>query len=197
MPLLFLIQPVAAILEYFCSEASLSLKDSCNGTSCLLYPGSGRRRRGSQSEDSTNRYEVEALRKEGRPEGHLRFANGSSSSHSDRLSGVFLAHGIRPPSIKAEFEDLEPQIQFLYSTRFFRSLMWVIQISILVLSLVALTMGTIYLVPGTSDSVVTDGTFLVNLQGGGVASVTAALVWGYGTVSVYVLSGSFFSKAFK
>lgn len=113
--------------------------------------------------------------------------------HFEKLSDVLIAHGVRSVSHKAKQKRVEPQIEFLYSTRFFKSLIWMFNILLLLLTVVAMTMS---LETGAWTGLA-QLLFPILFEDGGVLLVVPALMWATGLTLIYVVCGSFFSRAFR
>ena len=130
-------------------------------------------------------------------------SGGSTSNAPTRspqtLSNILLANGLRPPSVKARTNSLEPQVEFLYSSRFFKSIMWIIQAAILGLAISTfLDEGIlVYALGGGFSDESWNAPSAMFLQGGSAENVLAGFFWLVGGLLFIVFIGSFFSKAFR
>ena len=139
------------------------------------------------------------LNKHASSEEHHGLMDSSNNERRNTLSAVLLNEGSQSPSTKATADELEPLLEFLYSTRFFKWLMWLLQLLVFALAVVVFTRAT--LIPSAFSTLFfryTDagGAFFL-FQGGGVLDVMASVVWGTGVLFIFVVCGSFCSRAFR
>ena len=113
----------------------------------------------------------------------------SLDARSKTLSEILRTQAVRSPSEKAEMNSAEPQIELLYSTKFFGSLMWLIQL---------LVLGNVAVVFSAEIALGFDwGGALLFFSGGVIWNVASSIVCSVGLMSTFVFVGSFFSRAFR
>ena len=200
LPLLFLIQPAATIIELcYCKFPFGS--HLLRSRSKLMSMVSGKPEEGGDDNSWTGRDQSHTC-DDGEKFEHAPSARPSNQRNHRRLSDILLSEGVRSPETEADNRLLEPQLAFLYSTRFFRSILWMIQFEVFAWTTIIVTFVILGGKLFPTDQYAHDGDYTLPflLWGPGnqvVLNVAVAVAYGVGSMAMYVFCGSFLSRAFK
>lgn len=130
LPMLFLLQPAAATFEHFYGKFP-----GIPGSDVYLQLAASHRSGRDVRHSGHTEIEMEMNPQEdNKTSPTVIYSSTSSSLHvtpPTKLSDLFRIMEIRRPSIRARSDDIELHIDFLYTSKFFKSILWTIHVLVL------------------------------------------------------------------